>query len=111
MNHFIPTNFTTQARDVLTLPLAGLLNTSAVMPVVSNNNLVEVGFISAPKYGTALPCVNWAGVALPGFNITLLAAVTYTHVTLASGHAVVVSANKQTFTFDLGITADTLILR
>jgi hypothetical protein len=73
MDHFIPTDFTTAARDrVIWLPLAGRESDPTVVPVRASNPLVEVGQIQAPEgVATALPCVNWAGemVTLSHYSI------------------------------------------
>jgi hypothetical protein len=113
MNHFIPTDFDTTARTVLTLPFAesGRLNDPTVVPVRASNPLVEVGLVTADRKGTALPCINWAGRPLVGFNVTLLADISFKTAALSSGRKLVVAADKRTFTFDLAITADVLVLR
>lgn len=112
MDHFIPTAFATAARELLTLPLHGRMhNDSTVTPVYASHALVEVGFVQAPGRGTALPCVNWAGQPLAGVNITLVEPVAYKTATLSSGGAVVVSLDRKVLTFDLKLTADTLVLR
>lgn len=112
MDHFIPTEFTVSARDrVIWLPLAGRESDPTVVPVRASNPLVEVGRIEAGPggAGTALPCVNWAGKALQGFNVTLLAPIQFKTATLASGGKITVS--NRTLVFDLAVTADVIILR
>jgi hypothetical protein len=48
----LPTEFTTAAKRLLTLPLAHRMrNDSSVVPVRSTNPLVEVGFIVAKGRG------------------------------------------------------------
>lgn len=113
MDHFIPTEFDTTARDLLTLPLASKMEDPNVVPVASSNPLVEVGLVSAPGIGAALPCVNWAGAQIVGLNVTLRAPIKFTKVTTSSGSTVHVttSTNGTTFTIDLPDTADVIVLR
>ena len=111
-NHFLPTEFTVAAKSLLTLPLAHRMhNDSSVVPVRSTNPLVEVGFIVAKGLGIALPCVNWAGKQLAQFTVTLTDAVTFKHAVLVSGQPLVISADRRSFTFDLPVTTDVLVLR
>lgn len=113
MDHFIPTAFDTSARDLLTFPLGEMMNDPTVVPVLSSNPLVEVGLVSAPGKGAAMPCVNWAGAPITGLNVTLRAPIKFTKAVLSSGGVIksTTSANGTTFTFDLVITADVIVLR
>jgi hypothetical protein len=78
--------------------------------VRASNPLVEVGQIRAANVGTALPCVNWAGAALPGFNVTLNSEdIKFKTATLSSGGKITVA--NRTLVFALPITADVIILR
>jgi len=113
MDHFIPTDFATAARDLLTMPLADKMDDPTVVPVEASNPLVEVGFVSAVGTGAALPCVNWAGTPISALNVTLRAPFKFTKAALSSGGTVIMtkSANGTTFTLDLPITADVIVLR
>ena len=111
-NHFLPTEFATLAKDMLTLPLAHRLhNDSTVVPIRSTDPLVEIGYIFAPGVGYAFPCVNWAGQASSKFTLTLTEPVAFGYATLASEGAVAVSEDKRSFTFELPVTSDVLVLR
>lgn len=113
MDHFIPTEFDTTARDLLTLPLAGRMMDPLVVPVASTNPLVEVGFVSAEGKGAVLPCVNWAAAPLTGLNVTLYTPFKFTKAVLASGNPVTTTktSNGTVFTLDLPITAEVIVLR
>lgn len=112
-NHFLPTQFSQVAKALITLPLAHRLkNDSGVVPVHSTEPLVEVGLIEAAGIGYALPCVNWVGETLPTFTVSLRDEdISFVTATLASGSALSISADKRSFTFALGVTADVLVLR
>ena len=88
------------------------MNETTVRPVLGSNPLVEVGWVQAKGVGAVLPCVNWAGKALPGFTVTLNHAelAAFKSATLASGRNLSVS-DKSTLTFDLPLTADVIVLR
>eukprot|EP01052_Picozoa_sp_SAG31_P032187 SAG31_NODE_3504_length_4188_cov_2.084862_2_plen_420_part_00 len=109
MNHFLPTKFAEAARELITMPLH--LNDSTVVPLLSTSPFVESGMITASGIGTAMPCVNWGGVPLESFKLTLASSIEFKTATLASGKPVSVSADKLSFTFDLSTTADVVILR
>ena len=111
MNHLVVTEFSTLARDLITLPLAGRLDDPSVVPVRASNPLVEVGVLTAPGKGTALPCINWAGSPIAGFNVTLNAPIAFKTATLASGGKLTQQPGGKGFTFDLRVTADVIILR
>ena len=106
--HFIPTEMDVRARQFIAAPLQGVPGAS---PVTASEPLVEVGIITAPGLGTALPCVNWAGGPQEEFSVTLHFHVDFETATLASGGKVAVSANRSTFTFAMCDTIDALILR
>jgi len=55
--------------------------------------------------------VNWAGKQLAQFTVTLTDAVTFKHAVLVSGQPLVISADRRSFTFDLPVTTDVLVLR
>ena len=73
---------------------------------------VEVGWVEAKGKGHALPCINWSGKLLERFTVTLRdESITYATAALASGKDLTVSADKRSFTFELVVTADVLVLR
>jgi hypothetical protein len=111
-NHFLPTEFATLARELLTLPLKHRMsNDSTVVPVRSTNPLVEVGFVVAEGIGMALPCINWAGIPESNFTVTLTDAVRFDSASLASERPLMISMDRLSFTFDLPATTEVLILR
>ena len=75
VNHFLPTDFAEAARELIATPLH--LNDSTVVPVSSTSPFVETGMITAPALGTAMPCVNWGGVALESFKLTLASSIQF----------------------------------
>ncbi len=109
LRSFLPKDFATAARDLITLPLN--LSEASVVPVRASNPLVEVGVISAAGLGTALVCVNWGGDSIPDFTLTISAPPAFKTATLASSGDVHVSVDKHQFTFALPKTAEVLILR
>jgi hypothetical protein len=113
MSHFIPTEFNVAARDLLTLPLAGRMTDPTVVPVIASHDLVEVGLITAPGKGTILVCINWSDGDITGFTVTVnsLAIPAFKTAMLASTGKLLPPTNKTSFTFDLRITADVVVLR
>ena len=109
LRSFLPTDFATAAKDLITLPLN--LNESSVVPVRASNPLVEVGVISAASLGTVLVCVNWWGHEIPDFVLTISEPPAFKVATLASSGDVHVSDDKRTFSFALPKTAEVVILR
>jgi hypothetical protein len=104
MNHFIPTEFATAAKDLLTLPLANRMNDSAVVPATPSNALVEVGLITAPGKGSILPCINWAGQPLANFSVSMNFAIKFTKASLSSGKPLTATKGGNgfpAFSFDL----------
>ena len=109
-NHFVPTNFSTGARALLSYAVDGI---AAARPVLSSEPLVDTGVIAASDKGTAVVVVNWGAAPVQALNLTLQFKCDFSDATLASGHKLGVSSTAQgwvSLVFDLGI-ADSVILR
>jgi hypothetical protein len=57
MDHFIPTEFDTSARDLLTIPLIGKMEDPDVVPVFASNALVRSTDYRAPMIVHSRPCL------------------------------------------------------
>jgi len=58
MDHFIPTEFDTNARDLLTIPLIGKMEDPDVVPVFASNALVRSTYYRSPIVHCR-PCLSY----------------------------------------------------
>jgi hypothetical protein len=110
-NHFIPTDFTTSARDLLEHAAAHAVGVQPVL--ASPERRIDVGIIAAAGKGTAIPVINWGPGPVPQQTLTLQFECDFKEASLATGGHVAVSKNaagQTVLTFALDV-ADTVILR
>lgn len=108
MAHFLPTDFSPGAADLIKLPLT---DAGVVGPVQSSVALVECSIIDSPK-GTAIVVTNWTTEPLKGLTLTLDFPVATGNVSLGSGGKIKVEQNagKTQLKFDLDL-GDVVIFR
>jgi hypothetical protein len=109
-NHWVPTDFNTEARKFAALPTA---NVTGAAPVLSSEPRVDVGVLAAAGLGTVIPVTNWAGAPVIAINITLQFDCRFQKASLASGgtvRATKTASGMASFSFNLNV-ADAIILR
>jgi hypothetical protein len=106
--HFIPTQFSPFASEVLRLPA---LSAGVSRPVECSSSLVETTAIQSDR-GLVIPLVNWGGAPVKGLSVSLNLPAVGKDVSLASGGEIKeeIQGGHRTFLFDLHI-ADALIIR
>jgi hypothetical protein len=107
-NHLCPTDFDLDAKKLVALGLAGL----RPPPTLASDPLIETGVVSAPGKGSLIPLIDWTGAeSTAAVTVTLTRPIAFTAVTMASGGAVTVAADKISFVVAELKIADAIILR
>ena len=113
-NHFVPSRFAVDAREIIAAPLEGV---AGARPVECSEPLVEAGVIARDGVGTAITLINWSGAPqVKGLVVTLRfdPGEHAGHFKLASGAPLqsetLPRSGELRFTLDLGL-ADAIVLR
>lgn len=107
MSHFIPTAFDKDAAKFIGSVLSALTR-----PVETRAELIETAVIES-EAGNVIVLQNWSGKPVQSMTVTVNIPVPTEDVSLASGGAVAVKkqGSKTTFTFDMEMSGDVLVLR
>ena len=74
--------------------------------------LIETGVVTAPGKGTVIPIVDWSGEKMTrDLTVKLTRPIVYSAASMASGGAVTVAGDKQSFAVPELRVADAIILR
>ena len=116
-NHMCPRDFDSAAKKVVAMGLSPLLDPPPTLASAPGHHekmggLIETGVVTAPGKGTVIPIVDWSGEKMTrDLKVKLTRPIAFATAELASGGAVQVAADKQSFAVPELRVADAIILR
>jgi hypothetical protein len=108
--HFIPTDFDSAVKSIITLPVytAGLVNS---FPVKASNPLVDATVIDSPS-GTVVSLANYSGRPIPNLKVTIKDIGRYSSVSPARASTVRLDQEKDLLSVSLPLEwGDMIIIR